>query len=161
MLAAAIDNHPANVHTVQPAVVSLTQATELGTAYRPDEIAAISKLAHDRGLDGADGWRALRQRAWRSSTAIPAMSPGARAWMCCPSARPRTARSPPRPSCSLIPSCVRDFEFRRKRAGHLLSKSRFVAAQLLAYVETGVWQRNARRANAFAQRIGRAAGSHC
>ena len=34
---------------------------------------------------------------------------------------------------------VRDFEFRRKRAGHLISKSRFVAAQLLAYVETGVW----------------------
>jgi threonine aldolase len=54
---------------------------------------------------------------------------------------------------------VRDFEFRRKRAGHLISKSRFVAAQLLAYVETGVWQRNARRANDFAQRIGRAAGS--
>jgi len=53
---------------------------------------------------------------------------------------------------------VRDFEFRRKRAGHLISKSRFVAAQLLAYVETGVWQRNARRANSFAQRIGRAAG---
>ena len=46
-----------HVHTVQPAVVSLTQATELGTAYRPDEIAALSKLAHGRGLavqmDGA------------------------------------------------------------------------------------------------------------
>jgi threonine aldolase len=57
------------------------------------------------------------------------------------------------------PDLVRDFEFRRKRGGHLLSKSRFVAAQLLAYVETGVWQRNARRANDLAQRIGRAAGS--
>jgi threonine aldolase len=56
------------------------------------------------------------------------------------------------------PELVRDFEFRRKRAGHLLSKSRFVAAQLLAYVETGVWQRNACRANDLAQRIGRAAG---
>ena len=57
VLSGAIDKHPANVHTVQPAVVSLTQATELGTAYRPDEIAAISKLAHERGLtvqmDGA------------------------------------------------------------------------------------------------------------
>src|SRR5262249_43692007 len=54
---------------------------------------------------------------------------------------------------------VQDFEFRRKRAGHLLSKSRFVAAQLLAYIETGIWQRNALRANSLAQRIGRAAGS--
>jgi threonine aldolase len=53
---------------------------------------------------------------------------------------------------------VRDFELRRKRAGHLLSKSRFVAAQLLAYIETGVWRRNAERANALARRIGEAAG---
>ncbi len=56
-LRAAVDKHPANVHTVQPAVVSLTQATELGTVYRPAEIAAISKLARERGLavqmDGA------------------------------------------------------------------------------------------------------------
>jgi threonine aldolase len=54
---------------------------------------------------------------------------------------------------------VRDFELRRKRAGHLLSKSRYVAAQLLAYVETGVWRRNAERANALAGRIARAAGT--
>ncbi len=52
----------------------------------------------------------------------------------------------------------RDFELRRKRAGHLLSKSRYVAAQLLAYVESGLWKRNAQRTNALAQRIGRAAG---
>jgi threonine aldolase len=48
---------------------------------------------------------------------------------------------------------VRDFELRRKRAGHLLSKSRFVAAQLLAYVDTGVWRRNAARTNALAKTI--------
>jgi threonine aldolase len=53
---------------------------------------------------------------------------------------------------------VRDFELRRKRAGHLLSKSRFVAAQLLAYVETGVWLANARHANACAQALARASG---
>ena len=54
---------------------------------------------------------------------------------------------------------MRDFELRRKRAGHLLSKSRYVSAQLLAYVETGVWRRNAPRTNALAQQIARAAGS--
>ena len=55
-------------------------------------------------------------------------------------------------------SLVRDFELRRKRAGHLISKSRFVSAQLLAYVETGVWKRNAARANELARRIGTAGG---
>src|SRR5437016_5715677 len=57
------------------------------------------------------------------------------------------------------PALVGDFELRRKRAGHLLSKSRYVAAQLLAYLETGVWRRNAGRANALAQAIARAAGA--
>jgi threonine aldolase len=54
---------------------------------------------------------------------------------------------------------VRDFELRRKRAGHLLSKSRFIAAQLAAYVTGDLWKRNALRTNALAQDIGRAAGS--
>jgi threonine aldolase len=53
---------------------------------------------------------------------------------------------------------VKDFELRRKRAGHLISKSRYTAAQLLAYVESGAWLRNAQRANLLAQRIARAAG---
>jgi len=52
---------------------------------------------------------------------------------------------------------VRDFELRRKRAGHLFSKSRYIAAQLLAYVEGGLSQRNAQRTNALAQRIAVAA----
>jgi threonine aldolase len=54
---------------------------------------------------------------------------------------------------------VRDLELRRKRAGHLWSKMRYVSAQLLAYVESGVAERNAARANTLAQQLGRAAGS--
>src|SRR6202042_2820565 len=54
-------------------------------------------------------------------------------------------------------SLVRDFELRRKRAGHLFSKSRYIAAQLIAYVETGLWLKNARRTNALGQRIAQAA----
>jgi threonine aldolase len=53
---------------------------------------------------------------------------------------------------------VADFEFRRKRAGHLLSKMRFVSAQLLAYIEDGLWLRLASHANALARRLGEAAG---
>jgi threonine aldolase len=52
---------------------------------------------------------------------------------------------------------VADFELRRKSAGHLLSKSRYVAAQLLAYIESGLWRRNAERTNQLALRIGAAA----
>ena len=53
---------------------------------------------------------------------------------------------------------VGDFELRRKQSGHLLSKSRYISAQLLAYVESGLWLRNAQRTNTLAQQIGRAAG---
>jgi threonine aldolase len=48
---------------------------------------------------------------------------------------------------------VGDFEMRRRRGGHLVSKSRYVAAQLLAFLESGVWRRNAERANRLAQRL--------
>jgi len=158
MLRAAVEKHPANVHTVQPAVVSLSQATELGTAYRPAELTAISKLAHERGLtvhmDGARFANALTfldchpgDITWRAG--VDVLSFGAT----------KNGALAAEAVVFFNLERVRDFEFRRKRAGHLLSKSRFVAAQLLAYIETGVWQRNARRANDFAQRIGRAAGA--
>ncbi|MFL6602309.1 MAG: threonine aldolase family protein [Steroidobacteraceae bacterium] len=157
-LGAAVDKHPANVHTVQPAVVSLAQATELGTAYRPAEIAAISQLARDLGLkvhmDGARFANALTFLAchpgditWRAG--VDVLSFGAT----------KNGALTAEAVVFFDPDLVRDFEFRRKRAGHLLSKSRFVAAQLLAYVETGVWERNARRANELAQRLGGAAGA--
>jgi threonine aldolase len=155
VLAAAVDEHPANVHTVQPAVVSLTQATEVGTAYRPQEIATISEYAHARGLkvqmDGARFANALAfldchpaEVTWRAGVDV-----------LCFGATKNGALAA-EAVVFFDTDLVRDFEFRRKRAGHLMSKSRFISAQLLAYVETGVWRRNASRANAFAQRIGRA-----
>ena len=157
-LQAAVDKHPANVHTVQPSVVSLTQATELGTAYRPAEIAAISKLAHSRGL-------AVQMDGARFANAVAFLDchPGDVTWRAGVDVLSFGATKNGALAAEAVVffnlERVRDFEFRRKRAGHLLSKSRFVAAQLLAYVETGLWQRNARRANEMAQRIGRATGS--
>ena len=57
VLAAALEAHPVSLHTTQPTALALSQATELGTSYRPDELAALCKLAHERGLkvqmDGA------------------------------------------------------------------------------------------------------------
>lgn len=156
-LRAAIDKHPANVHTVQPAVVSLSQATELGTVYRPHEIEAVSRLAHERGL-------AVQMDGARFANAVAFLDchPGDVTWRAGVDVLSFGATKNGALAAEAVVffdrERVRDFEFRRKRAGHLISKSRFVAAQLLSYVETGVWQRNALRANAFAQRVGRAAG---
>jgi threonine aldolase len=156
-LAAALAAHRVDVHTVQPAVLSLTQATELGTVYRAAEIAALCTLAHAQGLkvhmDGARFANAVSfldchpgDVSWRAG--VDVLSFGAT----------KNGALAAEAVVFFDPALVRDFELRRKRAGHLLSKSRYVAAQLLAYLEGGLWQRNAQRANRLAHSIGRAAG---
>ncbi len=154
----AFANHPRGVHGVQPAALSLTQATELGTAYRPAEVAQLAELAHRAGLkvhmDGARFANAVAflgchpaDVTWRAG--VDVMSFGAT----------KNGALTAEAVVFFDLTLVRDFELRRKRAGHLLSKSRYVAAQLLAYLESGIWKRNAARANALAQRIGIAAGA--
>ena len=156
--AAALSARPVDVHGVQPAALSLTQATEFGTVYQPAEIAALSKLAHGRGLkvhlDGARFANALAfldcqpaDVTWRAG--VDVLSFGAT----------KNGALAAEAVVFFDRDLVRDFELRRKRAGQLLSKSRYVAAQLLAYVESGVWKRNAERSNRLAQDIGRAAGA--
>ena len=156
-LEAALDAHPISVHGVQPAAVSLTQATEYGTTYRPAEIASVSAVAHARGLkvhmDGARFANSVvflgchpADVTWRAG--VDVLSFGAT----------KNGALGAEAVVFFDPAAVKDFELRRKRAGHLLSKSRYVSAQLLAYVETGAWRRNAARTNASAQRIARAAG---
>jgi threonine aldolase len=156
--AAALDAHPVSVHTLQPAAVSLTQASELGTAYRPDEIVSLTGLAHARGLKvHMDGAR------FANAVAFLRCHPGDITWRAGVDVVSFGATKNGALAAEAVvffdPALVRDFELRRKRAGHLLSKSRYVAAQLLAYVESGVWLRNADRANQLAGRIGRAAGA--
>ena len=155
--AAALAAHRVDVHTLQPAALSLTQATELGTAYRAHELAQLAAAAHEHGLkvhvDGARFANALAflgchpaDITWRAG--VDVLSFGAT----------KNGALTAEAVVFFDRALVRDFELRRKRAGHLLSKSRFVAAQLLAYVESGLWQRNAQRTNRLAQSIGRAAG---
>ena len=157
-LAATLDAHSVSVHSVQPAMVSISQASELGTAYRPAEAAALCEVAHRHGLlvhmDGARFANAVRYLdchpgdvTWRAG--VDVLSFGAT----------KNGALGAEAVVFFDPQRVRDFELRRKRAGHLLSKSRFVSAQLLAYVESGVWRRNAERANAMARRIGHGAGA--
>ena len=156
-LAAALEAHPVSLHTTQPTALALSQATELGTSYRPDELGALCQLAHERGLkvqmDGARFANAVAfldchpgDVTWRAG--VDVMSFGAT----------KNGALAAEAVVFFDTSLVRDFELRRKQSGHLLSKSRYVSAQLLAYVESGLWLRNARRTNDLAQKIGRAAG---
>jgi threonine aldolase len=156
-LRTTLADNPATVHTVQPRAITLTQATELGTVYRPAEVAAIGAVARERGLalhvDGARFANAVAflgchpaELTWRAG--VDVLSFGAT----------KNGAFGAEAVVFFDPARVADFELRRKRAAHLLSKMRFVSAQLLAYLEDDLWLHNAARANALARRLGVAAG---
>jgi len=156
-LEATLAANPTSVHTVQPRALSLTQATELGTVYSPAELQALCTLAHARGLavhmDGARFANAVAsvgcspaELTWRAG--IDVLSFGAT----------KNGALTAEAVVFFDLERIADFEFRRKRAAHLLSKMRFVSAQLLAYLDHGLWLRLAGRANALAQRLAAAAG---
>ncbi len=140
------------VHHVQPAVLSLTQSTELGTVYTPAEIAALSEMAHAHGMkvhmDGARFANALAHLSvgpadvtWRAG--VDALSFGAT----------KNGALGAEAVVFFDRANVKDFEYRRKKAGHLLSKMRFVSAQLDAYLEGDGWLRAAALANTLARRL--------
>jgi threonine aldolase len=154
-LAAALEAHPVSLHTTQPTALALSQATELGTSYRPDELSALCKLAHDHGLKvQMDGAR------FANAVAFLDCHPGDVTWRAGVDVLSFGATKNGAIAAEAVvffdTTLVRDFELRRKQSGHLLSKSRYVSAQLLAYVESGLWLRNAQRTNDFARKIGRA-----
>jgi threonine aldolase len=141
------------VHQVQPAVLSITQETEAGTVYRPDEIAALSGLARCHGL-------ALHMDGARFANAVAGLdcSPAAVTWRAGVDVLSFGATKNGALAAEAVvffdPAKAAAFGFRRKRGGHLLSKLRFVAAQLEAYLTDDLWLRNARHANAMAARLG-------
>ena len=150
---AVLDAYPAGVvHHVQPAALSLTQSTELGTVYSLAEIGRLSELARARGLklhmDGARFANALvhlgvtpAEATWKAG--IDIMSFGAT----------KNGALAAEAVVVFDPEIARDLSFRRKRAGHLLSKMRFVSAQLEAYLDEGLWRRLATHANAMTARL--------
>ncbi len=157
-VASALAAHPRHVHSVQPAALSVTQATELGTVYRMHELTSLSESAHRNGLKvHMDGAR------FANAVAFLDCHPGDLSWRAGVDVLSFGATKNGALAAEAVVffdlSLVRDFELRRKRAGHLLSKSRYVSAQLLAYIETDLWRRNAQRTNTLAQRIGLAAGA--
>lgn len=156
-LRAALDANPAGVHWAQPHALSITNATEYGRVYEPNEIAALSEICRARGLglhmDGARFANAVAHLGcapsdltWR--TGVDILSFG-------------FVKNGGLSSEAIIffrPELANGFVERRKRAGHLLSKGRYAAAQILALLDEDRWLANARAANAGAMRIAEALG---
>ena len=155
-LAARLDWFEPHVHGVQPRMLSLTQATERGAIYTPAEIAALANIAHGRGLRvHVDGARFANAQVAQQATAaeltwksgVDVLSFGVI----------KNGGMNAEAVVFFDPTQVADFEFRRKRAGQLFCKGRYASVQLLAYLESGIWRRNAERSNALAARIAAAA----
>lgn len=141
-----------DVHSTQPAALSITQQTEAGTHYTLDEIRALSDIAkrHRLGvhMDGARFANAVvelgcspAEVTWKAG--VDVLSFGAS----------KNGALGVEAVVLFAPELVRDFEFRRKRGGHLVSKMRFLSAQLEAYLADDLWLRNARHANTMAKRL--------
>jgi len=142
------------VHHSQPHLISLTQATECGTVYSPAEVRAVADVAHERDLsvhmDGARFANAIAhlkcspaEMTWK--VGVDVMSFGATKNGC------MAAEA----VIFFDPAKVGAFEYLRKRAGHLFSKHRVLAAQMAAYLKDDLWLELATHANAQAQRLGK------
>jgi threonine aldolase len=156
VLAAIVSAGAHGVHNVKPSVVSITQATECGTSYRPDEIRAVAGATHAHGLavhmDGARLANAVAYLdcspadvTWRAG--VDVLSFGA------------TKNGALGAEAIVVfghPDWLEGMERRRKRGGHLLSKMRYVSAQLLAMLDDALWLELARTANGHAARLARA-----
>ena len=146
-----------DVHQVQPMALSITNATEYGLTYRPDEVAALGEAAKRRNLgfhmDGARFANAIAfantdpaDVTWRAGVDVLSFGFVKNGGM---SAEALISFDPAK--AEIVPRL-------RKRAGHLLSKGRYSAAQILALLRDGLWLANARAANAAAATLAEAAG---
>lgn len=145
-LQAAMAPYGASLHNPQRGAVTLTQATERGAVYTLDEIRALAALAHDRGaklhMDGARFANALvtlgctpAEMTWRAG--VDAVSFGGT----------KNGLMGVEAVVIFDPALGTELTLRRKRGAHLLSKHRFLGAQMAAYLTDGLWLEMARAAN--------------
>ena len=141
-----------DVHSPKPRVLSLTQATELGTIYRPAELASLCALAREHSLlvhmDGARFANAVaaldcapKEISWEAGVDV----------LCFGGTKNGTAAG------DLViffkKELAHEFDYRMKQAGQLASKMRFLAAPWLGLLESSAWVENARQANACAKQL--------
>ena len=159
-IAATIDPIRDDVHQVQPHAIAITQVSEYGRVYRAEELERLSAFAKERGLGlHMDGARFANAAAFLGGSAQDA------------------ARAAARGADSLAFGCIKNgamsaeavilfdpaqadlVRYRRKRAGHLQCKGRYLAAQLLAMLDGDLWLENATNANRAAQEIAAGCGA--
>ncbi len=140
-------------HHVTPAAVSISQASEAGTIYRVAEIRALADIAHGHGaalhMDGARFGNALvrlnvnaAEMTWKAG--VDVLSFGAT----------KGGAMGAEAVIFFDPNRAEGMSARRKRGGALLSKHRFIAAQIEAFLDGDLWLRLARHANGMADRLG-------
>ncbi|MBW8485622.1 threonine aldolase [Actinomadura sp. PM05-2] len=144
-------------HFAQPRIVSISQVTELGTVYTPDELAALAELAHGHGMllhmDGARLANAAAAldvplRAVTTDVGVDVLSFGGT----------KNGAMMGEAVVVLTPGAARGVPYLRKATTQLASKMRFVSAQLSALLDGDLWLRNARHANAMARLLAEAVG---
>ena len=140
------------VHSLQPAALSLTNLTEAGTAYTPEQVKELSDIAHEYGLgvhmDGARFANAAAtvgatpaQLSWQSGIDVLTLG------------TTKSGSFGVETIISFSEKYNTALAFLRKRSGHLVPKTRFLGAQLKAYMDDDLWLKNARHANAMARQL--------
>jgi len=143
---------PGQLHRGQPAAVNITQASDLGSVYSLDEIRSIAETAKARGLkvhmDGARFANALAalgcspaEMSWRSGVDVLSFGATKNGGALCDAI------------VVFNPDLADGLAVQLRRAGQVWSKMRFASAQLMAYIENGLWLRLAQASNAAAARI--------
>jgi threonine aldolase len=143
---------PGVVKSVQPAALSISQVTEAGTLYSLEEIRALAALARSKGLgvhlDGARFANAMvalgcsaADMTWKSGVDVVSFGATKNGALACEAV------------VFFDKARAQNFQYRRKRSGHTLSKGRLLGAQMVGYLENGHWIDNARHANAAAARL--------
>ncbi|MBA5777333.1 low specificity L-threonine aldolase [Stappia sp. F7233] len=152
-LSAALARHDSgDVHHGQPVAVTISQATEAGTIYSPEEIRAIKEVAASRGLplhmDGARFANALAhldispaEMTWKAGVDVLSFGATKNGCWCAEAV------------VFFNPQDAAQFGYLRMRGGQNLSKNRFAAAQFEGYLADGHWLDLARHANAMASRL--------
>ncbi len=139
---------PKDSHRVLPKLVSITQATEMGTVYKPDEVRALADIAHKRGLylhmDGARLSNAIVGAGTNTQDMLKGVDVlslgGTKNGLLCGEA-----------VVFLNPELGERFAFIRKQSMQLLSKGRYLSCQFIPYFAEGIWRKNAEQANAMAK----------
>jgi threonine aldolase len=147
------------VHNAKPGAISLSNVSEAGTVYRPTEVALYRQLADEFHLN-------LHMDGARFANAVVAsgVSPADLTWRagvdCLSFGLTKNGGIATEAVVMFNPLLAEDFAYRRKRAGHLWSKQRFLAAQWLALLENDLWLDNARHANAMARDLAAGFAAH-